>query len=160
MEERIRLLVARIDAELAADGIAWSGPASEQAVAAVENTLGVRFPASFRTFLRLTGGGGVESFPISSVDSDPLAIQYGTVYADTLHYREPWVPKPLPGHLVVVQRDADDNEPFCLDTSKWSGEECPIVLYYLNSGKFERIAPDFLTFYEQYLEPRFESAKE
>ncbi len=161
MEERIRALVARIDAKLAADGVAWSGPASAEAITGVESALGVRIPASYRTFLRLTGGGGVESFPISSVNSaDPLAVQYGTVYGDTLHYREPWVPRPLPAHLVVVQRDADDNEPFCLDTSKWAGEECPVVLYYLNSGRAERIAPDFLAFYERYLAPRFEAAEE
>jgi hypothetical protein len=161
MEERIRALVARIDAELAADGVEWAGPASAETIVRVESTLGVRFPASFRTLLLLKGGGGVESFPISSVDSsDPVAIQYGTVYGDTLHYREPWVPRPLPAHLVVVQRDADDNEPFCLDTSKWSGEECPVVLYYLNTGHVERIAPDFLAFYERYLAPRFEAAEE
>jgi hypothetical protein len=161
MEERIRALIARIDAELAADGVVWAGPASEEAIARVEATLGVRFPVSFRTLLLLTGGGGVKSFPISSVDlADPVAIQYGSVYGDTLHYRESWVPRPLPAHLVVVQRDADDNEPFCLDTSRWSGEECPVVLYYLNTGRAERVAPDFLAFYERYLEPRFEAAGE
>ncbi|HVS35557.1 MAG TPA: SMI1/KNR4 family protein [Gemmataceae bacterium] len=64
--------------------------------------------------------------------------------------------RPLPAHLVVVQRDAEDNEPFCLDTSKWSDEECPVVLYYLNSDRTERIAPDFLAFYERCLAPCFE----
>jgi hypothetical protein len=58
----------------------------------------------------------------------------------------------------VVQRDANDNEPFCFDTSRWSGEECPVVLYYLHSGRTERVAADFLTFYERYLAPRFEAA--
>jgi SMI1-KNR4 cell-wall len=140
MEERIRALIARIDAELTADEVAWAGPASAEAIARIESALGVRFPASFRTLLLLTGGGGVKSFPISSIDSaDPVAVQYGTVYGDTLHIREPWW-SPLPSHMAVVQRDADDNEPFCLDTSNWSGEECPVVLYYLNSGRAEQIS--------------------
>ena len=160
MEERIRALVARIDTGLSADGIAWAGPASTEVISRVESALGVRFPNSFRTFLLLTGGGGVERFAISSIRSDdPLAIEYGTVYGDTLHYREPWVPKPLPGHLVVIQRDADDNEPFCLDTARWTGQECPVVLYYPNTGRTERIAPDFLAFYERYLEPWLHATK-
>src|SRR5262249_45633923 len=50
-------LVARINALLSADGVAWAGPASPEAIARVEAALGVRFPASFRSLLLLTGGG-------------------------------------------------------------------------------------------------------
>jgi hypothetical protein len=159
MEERVRALVARVEAALQARGVKWAGPASPEAIGRVEAALGVRFPASFRSLLLLTGGGGVRGFPISSVPSaDPVALRCGTVYGDTLHYRESWVPRPLPPHLVVVQRDANDNEPFCLDTSRWSGEECPVVLYDLHAGTVRQIAPDFLAFYESYLAPRFSAA--
>lgn len=163
MEERIAKLVERINGVLGtdADSVSWQGPASEEAIDQVENALGVRLPNSFRTFLRLTGGGGFDCLSISSVpNEDPVTSSYGSVYGDTLHYREEWVPRPLPAHLVVIQRDADDNEPFCLDTSRLRDGECPVVLYYLNSGKAERVAPDFLSFYESYLQPHFDGIED
>lgn len=159
MEERIRGLIVRIDEELAAGGVRWAGPATPDAIALVESTLGVRFPMSFRMFLSQTGGGGVKGLPISSIgDVGPPRVQHGTVYGDTLYYRESWVSRPLPPQLVVVQRCANDNEPFCLDTSTWAGEECPVVLYNYRSGHVEQIAPNFLAFYERYLAPYFEAA--
>jgi hypothetical protein len=86
VEKRVRALVARIDAELTAGGVAWLGPASSEAISQVESALGIRFPASFRSLLLLTGGGGVRGLPISSVRSaDPLAAGHGTVYGDTRH---------------------------------------------------------------------------
>jgi hypothetical protein len=159
VEERIRALVSRIDIELADTGIWWAGAATLEAVARVEDALSVSLSDSFRTFLMLTGGGGTESFLISSVDSaDPLRVRRGTVYGDTVQYREPWVPHPLPVHLCVVQRCQNDNEPFCLDTSKRNDGECPVVSYNLNSGRVEQIAPDFMAFYEMYLALWFDAA--
>jgi hypothetical protein len=158
MEERIARLITRIEQELpgAANTVEWAGPTSDTAIGQVETALNVRFPASVRTFLKLTGGGGLDTFSISSIpEEDPLSATYGTVYGDTLRYREPWVPFPLPEHLVVIQRDFDDNEPFCLDTSRWTGDECPVVLYYHNAGYVEPIAENFIAFYESYLQPYF-----
>ena len=137
------------------------GAAAPEAVASVEGAPGVRLPASFRSLLLLAGGGGPRGFRVSSVNSAaPLAVQRGAVYGDTLQYREPWVPHALPPHLAVVQRCPNDNEPFCLDTAKWSGDECPVVLYSLHSGRVERVAPDFLAFWGRYLAPQFEAAVE
>lgn len=162
MEEQIRALVVRINSILSTfEDVVWDGPASTGSIRSVESALGVQFPVSFKILLLMTGGGGVESFPISSIPPDnPLADNVGAIYGDTVHYRKSWVPQPLPSHLVVIQRDANDNEPFCLDTSEWVGSECPVVLYYYSTGKIEKIAPNFLTFYENYLEPLFQEVDE
>lgn len=162
MEEQIRALVARINSILSVlEDVVWEGPTPADSISSVEGALGVQFPISFRTLLLLTGGGGVESFPISSIPSDdPLADNTGAICGDTHHYRKSWVPYPLPDHLVVIQRDANNNEPFCLDTSEWLGSECPVVLYYYNTGEIEKVAPNFFTFYENYLERLFREAGE
>ncbi len=163
MDAQIARIVARINDLLTYDSecVSWEGPASDIAIDQVEASLGVRFPASFREFLRQTGGGGLDRLSISSVENEnPVKKAYGSVYGDTLHYREEWVPHPLPTHLVVIQRDADDNEPFCLDTSRMRNGECPVVLYYLNTGRVERVSPDFLAFYEKYLNPHFDAIED
>jgi SMI1-KNR4 cell-wall len=158
LQDRISRLVNRINAlNDEEEPVFWIGPTNDAEIELVEEELGVRFPASFREFLRMTGGGGLESLCISGIPSDAPFQGFGTVFCDTTHYREEWVPFPLPNHLVVVERCPDDNEPFCLDTSRFDGDECPVVLYYLNSGKAEFIANNFLEFYERYLEPYFEN---
>lgn len=65
----------------------------------------------------------------------------------------------MPPHLVVVQRDHDDNEPFCLDTSRVVAGENPVVLFYPGSRSrhIDRIAPSFIDFYEDYLAPHLDS---
>lgn len=153
MEERLRTLIERITDAHADGDSPWYGPAPESAITELEAALGVRLPASYRAFLRLVGGGS-DGFFLSGIDpvERPLSESGGTALGDTRDYREPWVAFPLPPHLVVVQRCPDDNEPFCLDTSRFDGDECPVVLYYLHLGSVDEIAPDFVTFWERYAE--------
>ncbi|HBP1105782.1 SMI1/KNR4 family protein [Pseudomonas aeruginosa] len=160
--DRIAALVARVnDLEQRSEDadVCWVGPSTESAIAAVEVALGVRIEGSFRTFLLQTGGGGVDMFVISAVYADGPLGGLGTVHGDTLHYRQAFWPSPLPPHLVVVQRCQDDNEPFCLDTSRIVAGEHPVVLHYLQSqgGHADRISPSFIDFLEKYLEPHFEA---
>ena len=152
------MLIGRIDGlgEAGEYEVNWSGAVSDDAIKTVEASLGVRLPESYKAFARLVGGDGLDIFPISTIASGDDG-DLGTLYNHTLYYREPWVPRALPKELVVIQRDIDDNEPFCFDTSKWNDGECPVVLYYLQSGHIDSIAVDFLTFYETYLKPSFDS---
>jgi hypothetical protein len=147
-------LVDRINAELAPSGrheVEWQGPASEEDLTAIEGRLGCRLPASFREFLRLTGGGGLRSLWVSTAAVNDVR---GSVIGDTLGWREDFG---LPQHLVVIQPDLDDNEPFCLDTSAFDANECPVVLFYANARKSatERVAPGFVAWYAKYLSPYF-----
>lgn len=135
----------------------WAGASTEEAVATVEQTLGIRIQGTFREFTLATGGGGLDKFYISTIPADdPLS---GGCYQDTLRYREDWCPVKLPPHLLVVERRPGDNEPFCLDTSREIGGENPVVLFHYGStGHAEDVADSFVEFYQEYLEPWFEDA--
>jgi len=138
------------------EDITWNGPATDSHIKSVATELNCKFPSTYRDFLRLTGGGGIESLWISGIEADDvLSESFGSVYGDTILYREEWN---LPPHLIIIQRDQDDNEPFCLDTSNFKGDECPVVLYYSNTGKTENISDNFALFYIKYLETYFEGA--
>src|SRR5688572_5164735 len=120
-------LVKRIDAELAPSGeheVDWHGPASDADLQAIEARLGCRLPASFREFLVMTGGGGLRPLYVSTA---AINDEGGSVIGDTMYWREEYK---MPSHLVVIERDWDDNEPMCLDTSAFRGDECPVVLFY------------------------------
>lgn len=135
--------------------VQWQGRSTEQAITSVENSLGVSLRGSYRDFILATGGGGLDSLFISQIPaSEPLV----GCYADTVHYRADWVAQPLPQHLVVIQCDAADNEPVCLDTSIVANGENPVVLYYLHSGHIERLADSFLAYYQDFLSPYFDDA--
>jgi SMI1-KNR4 cell-wall len=146
-------LVNRINAELSDEHeVNWHGSASEADLQAIEHRLGCRLPRSFREFLLLTGGGGLGTLNVS--DSD-VSENLGSVIGDTLYWRDEYG---MPSHLVAIQCDDDDNEPFCLDTSAFRGEECPVILYYPHVDddvRVQWIAPDFPTWYAKYLEPYF-----
>ena len=147
-------LLAQIDALPKRDetcSVAWAGSSTHAAIQAVEEALGVKIRGSFRDLILATGGGGLDSLYISPIPKDdPLS----GCYADTMHYREDWCPHKLPPHLVVIQRDWDDNEPVCLDTSIVQDGENPVVLaYYQSTGEIEKIADSFLDYYREWLAP-------
>ena len=150
-------LISKIDQLPVLDeclAVSWVGPSTEGAIATVEQALGVAICGSYRDFVLQAGGGGLDTLYISSIPpDDPLS----GCYADTLRYREDWCAHKLPAHLIVIQRDLDDNEPMCLDTSVVKNGEHPVVLaYYQSSGKVEKIADSFLDYYAQWLAPYFD----
>lgn len=154
MNEDLKKIVQKIESLPYA--VTWNGPAIDSQIESVETALSCKFPSSYREFLRLTGGGGIESLWISGIEpDDALSESFGSVYGDTNLYREEWN---LPPHLIIIQRDQYENEPFCLDTSNYKGDECPVVLYYVNSGNSKNISNNFALFYTKYLAPYFEEA--
>jgi hypothetical protein len=143
----------KVDDELEVE---WVGPSSPEAIQQVENILGVHIQGGYRAFVLAVGGGGLRQFYISPIPQDRPA---DGACSDTLDYRQ-HSHRPMPHHLVVIQRDADDNEPLCLDTSRIINGENPVVLYYHQStGYIESIADSFFEFYLNYLEPYFDEAK-
>lgn len=131
--------------------VSWVGPSNDAAIQVVEAALGVKIQGSYRDFVLATGGGGLDGLYISPIPKDaPLS----GCYADTLRYREAWCPHKLPPHLLVIQRDWDDNEPVCLDTSVVKNGENPVVLaYYQSTGEIEKMADSFLDYYRKWLAP-------
>jgi hypothetical protein len=152
-------IIARVNELPRADDeleVEWVGPSSLEALQQVENILGVQIQGSYREFVLDVGGGGLASFRISPIPQDRPTLG---ACSDTLDYRRR-PHRPMPHHLVVIQRDADDNEPFCLDTSRIINGENPVVLYYhQSSGYVESIADSFIEFYLKYLEPYFDETK-
>jgi hypothetical protein len=136
--------------------VSWVGPSTDEAISTVETALGVNIRGSYRDFVLLTGGGGMDTLYISPIPKDePLS----GCYSDTLWYRESWCTHRLPAHLVVIQRDLNDNEPTCLDTSVVKDGENPVVLaYYQSTGHIEKIADSFLKYYQKWLEPYFDGS--
>lgn len=162
-KERLKRFLNKMDTafEEAGQELYWTGPCSKKLVDKAERILGVPLPNTYREFLSIKGSCGIEGFSISGINPEyPLDDGGLIVQTDSEHYREEWVPGPLPQHLLVIQRDEDDNEPFCLDTSRMKRGECPVVLYYHNNdrGHIDEIAPDFFSFYEKYASAYFPEA--
>jgi hypothetical protein len=141
-----------VDADLS---VVWAGASTEQAIGAVELALGLKIRGTFRDFLLATGGGGLDELYISPIPA--TQPQASGCYVDTLYYREDWRTHPLPPYLLVIQRDRDDNEPVCLDTSQEIDGENPVVLFYHQStGRSEKLANSFIEYYQRFLEPYFQ----
>ena len=150
--KRIERLIERINELPASFRVHWLGACRESRIARVERILGVSFPNTYRQLVRSKGGGGIESFFILGVPPKGPIDEGGACGCMAEYFREDWVAKPLPQHFVPVQSDQDLIDPFCLDTSRMKRGECPVVLYFLANGIVEEVAPDFVTFYEKYID--------
>ena len=142
----------RIDALCQAEAdCSFDGPASPESVKQVEDKLGVRLPDEFRQFLQLFGGGGPICFAISGIyGTSPLEAGGGTVLGDTLLFRSKFN---LPSHLVVIQRDWDDNDAHCLDLSRSNGNTSPVVGFDLFHGTVTKVAKTFEEYFMAFTEP-------
>ncbi|WP_447957865.1 SMI1/KNR4 family protein [Vreelandella sp. EE7] len=135
--------------EAAGYEIFWLGSASRDQVRTLERLLSAPFPSSFKNFLEIYGGGGVVSAEISGIEDGDVENEFGgTVLFDTKECRELYN---LPAHLIVIYYH-DDEVCWCLDTSRYAKNECPVVSYNLFTKKIDRdIASDFGSFIEQHL---------
>jgi len=119
----------------------WSdGPQPEAAIAALESTLGVRLPPSYRDFIARYGGMAIHNSTISGIiGGQPLDENGGSLYGDTMAFRNE---HGLPDHLLVIQ--PNDDAPYCLDTrSPSTAGELPVICYELHSKHEGKIASDF-----------------
>ncbi len=90
-----------------------------------EDILKVRLPNSYKAFLLEFGWGGVEHFEIYGLGRG--VPKYLDLIYMTRSEREEVEP-PLKRHLIPVLNDGGGNH-YCLDTSKLSNGECPIVFW-------------------------------
>jgi antitoxin YobK len=119
-----------------------------------EAVLGVRFPPSYRTFVRELGAGdvaGEEFYGITSDEFVDSSVPNGIWL--TLRERED---SGLPEHLVIVYED-DEGDYYTLDTSKEGSEsENPVVLWIPGASQpdddLEQVADDFGTFFRETVE--------
>lgn len=127
----------------------WYGPAPEAEIARLEQLLSVRLPVSFKRFLREYGGGSIGDRSICGIENGNAANSYGgTVFGDTMRCRQN---HGLPPGLVAVLF-YDDEVCWCLDTGRFTGEECPVVAYDVFRREVDRtIAPSFAAFMTERL---------
>ena len=116
-----------------------AGPASEEAVAAAEEQLGIAFPPSYRTFLRRFGRLALPSQLAVVHDFVGLGTKDDDVVARTLAARDQ---NQLAPGLVVVGLGAQANEWFCLDTQRATGEELPVVLFDAGENQLDQVFYD------------------
>jgi hypothetical protein len=146
---RYGALIARLDA-VDVDSY-WFGPARPEAIASVEAALGCQLPGAFRDFLAECGGGGADQSEISGIAADPTRADRGTVLGDTQWCRERFG---LPGHLVVVRR-TDGELCWCIDTSRGSAEDRPVVAYDISRRRIVGAEyPGFEAYFREYVEVR------
>ncbi|QNK73737.1 SMI1/KNR4 family protein [Variovorax sp. PAMC28562] len=131
----------RLQAATAAGTDAWiAGGADEAQIQALERSLGVRLPPSYRRFLALTGAlnlGGIEVAGI--IDGNALDLSGGSTYGETIRARDDFA---LPPTLLVIQPDGD--APHCLDLSSAdSSGEMAVVCFQLNTKSASEVAQDF-----------------
>jgi antitoxin YobK len=114
-----------------------ASPASEEAIEAAERELGVRFPLSYRAFLRRFGTGSLNGFQIFGIPGDRL---WGdVVMMNQLASRHTSV------RYVRFMEDVGDYI-YCLDTGRIDDSgECPVLIFGpMVSGKV--VAPSFPEF--------------
>jgi cell wall assembly regulator SMI1 len=147
MTPRIEQLIAEIEA--LGEVFTWYAPATEASIAALEQAFGVRLSPSYRAFLAHYGGGGIRAWKgISGIwNNDPLDLNLGTAYGDTVRMR---AERGMPDHLIVVARGDEHFPPICLDTSRPGPDgEYPVVAFFLMS---RTISTDSYTNFAEYLE--------
>lgn len=111
-----------------------------------EKSLGVLFPKSYVSFLTEFGWGGIEHIEVYGLGDE--IPEYLDVVKMTLSEREEMEPS-LQHHLIPLMNDGAGNH-YCLDTSKMSGEECPVVFWDHEEGKNqipEIVSSEFVTWF-------------
>lgn len=137
--ERVRSRLRSVDQPCAV-----AGPATEETVAAAEEQLGCAFPTSYRAFLRTFGAlslPGDMAVVHDFVGIDLKASDGKGVVERTLAAR---VENRLGQSLIVVGLGAGAREWFCLDYSRPSDGEPPVVLFDARDNVVDQV------FYEDF----------
>ncbi len=121
------------------------GPASPAAILELGKELDVELPDTLKAFLSEYGAIGIDDDFISGiVDNEPLAMQAGGIYADTIFMRQDF--PDMPAGLWVIKKHEDGA--YCMDAGRPSASgELAIVNYEFESHQHEkRIASSFEEF--------------
>ena len=126
-------------------------PPTEEDLGRLEHALGGRFPASYRAFLLVYGGGSVPTCHLHHCRvrrGDPLNEEEGQVYGQTLHNRNYFA---LPLGLAVIEQQLNNDRCACLAMS--GPAEGPVLSYMLD----ERITVVYAENFAIYLLRRFQA---
>lgn len=117
------------------DASALLKPASQEEIIEAENSLGVRFPDSYKWFLEEFGAA---EFPFE-ICGIPHPTKIGDAHSTldvvdvTKSERRDLEPN-LPKQYVVLSADGMGNH-WCLDTSQLKNGECPVIFWNHEAGE-------------------------
>ena len=119
-----------------------AGPASEESIDQLEYELRIQLPKSLRSFLSRYGALGIGDQFISGILNDnPLDLQGGSIYADTMLLREDH--KQAPDSLLVILQH--DDGAYCLDSNQTGSDgEFGIVKY--ENASIQHLKPIAINF--------------
>lgn len=135
------------------DKCAHSTGASDELIAKAERYLGLKFPESYKYFLKTYGYlaiGGEEIYGIIDGDFEDSRIPDAIWLTKKEHERNPELK-----HLVVVYFTGDEFF-YCLDTSRMNNGECPVVIIDVSfEGETEDVHDTFKEFVKDCIEIAF-----
>ena len=124
--------------------------ADEESIAACEAELGVRFPRSYRCFLRTFS---YANWPVYIYGVAEGVIP-GLLVVSNTHFERSEAEPSLPAHLIPISPDGWGNH-YCLDTAHPEGDECPVVFWDHEAGEEqtpERTDASFAAWLERMLD--------
>lgn len=132
---------------------------SLETIKRAESFLNIKFPASYREFLKKYGYGdfgGLEIYGLTkeekfNIESKPIIPRPNIVWM-TVQYNLDFK---HPLYLLIIY-ELGEGTKYCLDLSQMKGDECPVVVWpifgYENNPKLEIIAQDFGDFLLEMVE--------
>ena len=126
------------------------GPRPEELIRSAEEALGLKFPPTYRRFLREFGCGGVASEEFYGITRDNF--ETGTVpngiWLTLRNRREFGLP-----HNFILVNDLGEGSRYAIDTSRVGDDgENPVVILAIGYEVFEDVAPSFGTFFYEQIE--------
>jgi len=101
------------------------GPKPDTFIAAAEELLELKFPKTYREFMKTVGHGGPRDAFMPGIHSKSLdQLELGGVVWGVLNDRDVF---DFPDHLINLIRE--DDTCYCLDTSQMDREESPVLLW-------------------------------
>lgn len=130
----------------------WLGTGAPQdQIRAAEQTLGLTFPTSYRTFLQTLGWGIIGYHEIYGLGKKvPEYLNLVNATHRERHEAEP----PMRDDLVPLANDGFGNH-YCLETSQLRDGECPVVFWNHELGpdqETEFVSDSFVTWLEKEMD--------
>lgn len=130
----------------------FPGPVSKDMIRVAEQQLGVIFPRSYCDFLEKVGAADFpfDIFGLGPEDLSGFSGTYWDVVGMTQGERHEVEP-PMAHHLIPFNPNGMGDH-WCLDTSHFDAEECPVVFWNHENGADQRpnqTNPSFLDWLEE-----------
>ena len=126
-------------------------PSNTKSIENAEKLLNVKLPYSYRRFINefgvlYFGGSSIEGINDSDLSKSDM-IDW------TLDERNNWE---MPKNLVIIEDEGLDGERYCLQINEKDPDKSPVVVYVSPEVPIEVLAPDFGTYFLQWVQQEIE----